>query len=336
MKGSYNIRVQNRQMCYDLTIRRNLTIIQGDSATGKTTLVSMIQEYEQNGEASAIQLQCQRPCMVIQGNNWQKMLSGVENSIVFIDEGNPFVSSTEFASSVKSSSNYYVIVTREPLYNLPYSAEEIYGIHCSGKYGQMRPFYHELYRIYPAADAGEKLVVDTVLTEDSHAGYSFFEAICPQAISCVSTGGNAQAFEQFYERKDHENCLLIADGAAFGPYMTRISQLIARHPSLHVYLPESFEWLILSSGLIDGNRIAEMIEHPEEYIESENYFSWEQFFTAKLVEETQGSWLRYDKARLNPAYLQKQACQTIICTMPKSIADLFSDVNFDSGNSRMD
>lgn len=42
MTGRYRIIVQNRRLHYALEIKRNITIIQGDSATGKTTLIDML------------------------------------------------------------------------------------------------------------------------------------------------------------------------------------------------------------------------------------------------------------------------------------------------------
>ena len=53
MKGSHKIIVQNKRIRYDFEIRRNITVIRGDSATGKTALVDMIREHYENGEASA-------------------------------------------------------------------------------------------------------------------------------------------------------------------------------------------------------------------------------------------------------------------------------------------
>ena len=38
-------------------------------------------------------------------------------------------------------------------------------------------------------------------------------------------------------------------------------------------------------------------------IESREYFSWERFFTAVLVEETKDTYLAYAKRKLNPVYL---------------------------------
>ncbi|MDO4340180.1 MAG: hypothetical protein Q4C91_19155 [Eubacteriales bacterium] len=80
----------------------------------------------------------------------------MKERIVFIDEGNVFVYSTEFARAVQESDNYYVIVTREGLANLPYSVEEIYGIRESGKYATIKQTYNELYHIYGKHSPFEK------------------------------------------------------------------------------------------------------------------------------------------------------------------------------------
>lgn len=137
MKGKYRIIVENKKIRYDFEIKRNITIIKGDSATGKTTLADMIAEYEENGADSGIRLVCKKECHILQGRYWKALLAEMKNSIIFIDEGNKFVSSVEFAEEVKRSDNYFVIITRESLETLPYSVDEIYGIRNSGKYGTL-------------------------------------------------------------------------------------------------------------------------------------------------------------------------------------------------------
>ena len=52
MKGKYHIIVQNSRVRFEFDIKRNITIIRGDSATGKTTLVSMIDIHDRLGENS--------------------------------------------------------------------------------------------------------------------------------------------------------------------------------------------------------------------------------------------------------------------------------------------
>ena len=47
-----------------------------------------------------------------------------QDSIVFIDEGNEFVKTKDFARAIQQTDNYYVIVTREGLPALPYSVKK--------------------------------------------------------------------------------------------------------------------------------------------------------------------------------------------------------------------
>ena len=101
-----------------------------------------------NPSGSPIELVCDKTCFVLLGALWREQLSGIRDSIVFIDEGNEFVRSADFAREIQMTDNYYVIVSRESLPALPYSVEEIYGIRTSGKYGTLKQTYHEFYRIY--------------------------------------------------------------------------------------------------------------------------------------------------------------------------------------------
>ena len=102
MKGNYKIIVRNSKVQFTLEIERNITIISGQSGTGKTTLVGLLQDYEQLGKQSGVSVQCARPCVVVGGNQWQLLLEHTENSIVFIDEGNAFLRSKEFAEIIRS------------------------------------------------------------------------------------------------------------------------------------------------------------------------------------------------------------------------------------------
>lgn len=138
MKGTHRVVVENKRIKYDFEILRNLTVLRGDSATGKTTLVEMIREYYENGIDSGIRLQCDKECTVLSGRGWKSELSEMNDSIVFIDEGNEFVFTDEFAEYIRDTDNYYIIVTRESIPSLPYSVEEIYGIKNSGKYGAIK------------------------------------------------------------------------------------------------------------------------------------------------------------------------------------------------------
>ena len=320
MRGIHHMIVQNGSMKYEFDIKRNITILKGDSASGKTTLVEMIQEYLVSGIDSGVSLSCDVSCCVLTGNLWKEQLEAAQNSIVFIDEGNRFVRSLEFAEAIKKTSNYYVIVTRENLEMLPISVDEIYGIRSSGKYGALTPVYHEFYKIY---DFGKKeiypLQPDRLIIEDSNSGYEFFSAIS-EKIPCVSANGKSNIFRVLCENKINGHILIIADGAAFGSQMNRIERFVKENQFLHLYLPESFEWLLLNSGILKQSEIKDILINTAEYVESEKYFSWEQYFTNILIQFTKDSYLEYSKKKLNPNYLQP--------TMKKRILDSIKEIEF--------
>ena len=148
MKGKHRIVVKNNRLHYEFEIKRNITIIQGDSATGKTTLINMLLQAENLGESSGIDVISDVPCKILEGSNWKIILENSAGNIFFIDEESSFVNTEEFASMIKESDNYFVLITRENLYNLPYSVDEIYGLHESGKYHDTRKVYQQMYHIY--------------------------------------------------------------------------------------------------------------------------------------------------------------------------------------------
>ncbi|WP_295800755.1 hypothetical protein [uncultured Treponema sp.] len=310
MKGEFFISVSNSKVKYEFSIKRNITVIQGDSATGKTTLVDMIREFEQNGADSGINLSSKKKCRVLEGNNWKENLSLMNDSIVFIDEGNRFVESADFAKAVKNSGNYYVIVTREGLDNLPYSVEEIYGIHTSGKYADLKQVYHEFYRIYGDNNFND-CRIEKIITEDSNSGFDFFNAVCGGKIICESANGKSNIYKKLLQSKG-EKVLAVADGAAFGSQMNLVGELLNKQEKLFLFAPESFEWLILQSDILNDNEVKKILESPENYIESKDYFSWEQYFTKLLVEKTSNTFLNYSKKKINPNYLTENVKRKIL------------------------
>lgn len=303
MKGKHKIVVKNNRLHYEFEIKRNITIIKGDSATGKTTLINMIRQFANLGNASGIEIECDAPCTVLEGNMWQMLLKNLSGNIIFIDEENQFIRQQEFAELVKASDNYFVIITRENLYNLPYSVEEIYGLYSSGKYQNTKQIYQEMYHIYPL-NQDLSCKPEKIIVEDTNSGYEYFKAISKEKnIVCESAGGKTKIPEMIGKAGTEETCI-IADGAAIGAEMNLLSNKIEEKQNVHLYLPESFEWLILNSDLLQDKEVRKILENPEDYIDSTEFFSWEQYFTKLLIQKTEGTYLQYKKAKLNPSYLQ--------------------------------
>ena len=131
-------------------------------------------------------------------------------------------------------------------------------------------------------------------------------------ISHVSLQKEKTKFKKHILENKDKKILAIADGAAFGPEMEEIYQYINEYSGVYLFLPESFEWIILSSVLIDGNRIREILQRTGDYVDSSLFFSWEQFFTRILIDETKDTYLHYQKEQLNITYLHKKE-KTSLC-----------------------
>jgi hypothetical protein len=316
MKGRHHIVVQNNRIRYELDIKRNITIIRGDSATGKTTLIMMLEQYANLGSDSGIDVLCDKEIQVLAGKNWQSLLDNLDDHIVFIDEESAFIKTEEFAAAVRGSSCYFVLITREDLPNLPYSVEEIYGIHASGRYRNTKRVFNEMYQIYTADLNAVISKPETVIVEDSNAGFDFFNHFSEaHGLSCESAKGKSNLAKTVKD-SGFLNMLVVGDGAAIGPEMNRLFSLMQSNRNLRCYFPESFEWIILKSGLIDGNKVKKILEEPENYIESAEYFSWERFFTKTLIDFTEGTYQKYSKAKLNSYYTQDKEIKQIRAVMP--------------------
>lgn len=306
MKDSYKVKVSRRRgTTFEFTVRRNITIVRGDSGTGKTTLYDMVADYTRLGDRSGVTVQCERPCVALTDIDWRNQLAGIAGSIVFIDEGMEDLPTEDFARAVRDSDNYYVIFTRSELPCLPYSVNEIYRIKTSGKFHSLVPMYKELEgHRYSLSRAKANQDFDVLLTEDSKSGLQFFEArFDGEKLHCESAQSNTKILDWLCSHDD-DPVFVIADGAAFGPYADRVLKYQKEHPhEVTVCLPESFEWLLLSSGVVKADGVEENLASPENYVDSAKYMSWEQFFTSVLSDATKGTPLAYNKGRIAKGYL---------------------------------
>lgn len=100
MKGKHKIEVRSKRIVFTIELERNITILCGDSATGKTTLVEMLSAYENYGRKSGVTIVCDKMCRVLSGALWEAQLKDIKDTIVFVDEGSAFVSSLDFARAI--------------------------------------------------------------------------------------------------------------------------------------------------------------------------------------------------------------------------------------------
>ena len=315
--GEYDIAVYNRRVHYFLTVRRNITILEGQSATGKTELIRLISEYVEAGVSSGITLKCTAEVAVLTSADWELRLKSMRGRIIFIDEDASFVHSKRFAELLNGSDNYFVIITRDELKGLPYAIDEIYGLRNvtdANKYKSFKRVYNETYRLY-STKISHSFIPDVVITEDSNSGFEFFNILYPG--KCVSAKGKSNIYEKI-RKNAGKKILAIVDSAAFGCEIGKIMRYFeSGHAGCVIYAPESFEYLILVSGIID---VPEAVtEKTYNYADSTKYMSWEEFYESYLVEKTRNTVSQYSKARLPEYYKTAGTVKKVSDSMPPAI-----------------
>lgn len=274
MKGSYWFKAKSKKVLFEFSIRRNITIIKGDSATGKTTLLRILYEYLRIGRQSGYAVSTNASYYVYirdeVGRDWKDALYPLKNTVIFIEENNEFVFTKEFASYVKES----------------------------------KESYHEFKEIYSNYPIIENNKIQNVVTEDSNSGYQFWMHAFKNS-NVTSSNGNGSLIKCVKELGLGDT-LVIADGAAFGSLIeTCISSFqIQTERRISLWLPESFEYLILKSGILKSEKLIQILDNIPEYVECEKYESWEKFFTEILITLTADGVEKYSKNILNSYYLQ--------------------------------
>lgn len=319
MKGTYRIRVKNNRNSYIFELKRNITVLRGESGRGKTTLFDMIREFNRFGKNSGVAISCDRRILAIEGNNWEKVIEENKGTIIVIDEDSSFIRSKDFARVVKGSDNYFLLITRNYLVELPFSVDEIYELEGE-KNKKFKKVYTEIDHMYDKPLLRNlPFTPEIIITEDGRSGYQFFESLAENHnVLCLSAEGKGNIYKLIGKYPD-KNIIVIADGAAFGSEMGDIvSQQMLRSSNLALFLPESFEWLILKSGIVSEVDM-DQVDHAEKYAESIYYMSWEQYFYDLLTESTKNSdYKRYKKTKL-PEYYLNEKCVQKIRTLMKGI-----------------
>ena len=295
MKGKIAFAIKNRHIAFRFDLERNVTILTGDSGTGKTKLINMVRMYASEGKKSGITLNCEKPCFVLEGNHWESELSAAQGSVVFVEESTRFLTSHDFARAVQNTDNYYVFVTREPLQQIPYSVDAIKQIIKHERKPKIEKVYKNI-----AVKKISAFPYDELIVEDSGTGFEFFSAAVKKLkIPCKTANGKSNIINLLRKSKS-DRILVIADAAALGPEIRELLRFKALSKNkIDFCLPESFEWLLLKSALFAGSReIAEILKDPVEHIESQQYFSWERYFLQLLVEESrERPQLQYPKGK---------------------------------------
>lgn len=325
MKGDYRFEIHTDISVFDFVIKRNITILKGNSGIGKTTLLEILENYLLNREESGFYVNTNVNYDVVLPTNrqhWKSLIGTHRNTIIFIEENNDFIYEKDFTKFVIESGNYFVFISRDPFRMFPYSYKEIYTLKCE----RNNKVYQKTLYTFESLYSNFNIIpneINTVLTEDSRSGLKFF-SILFKNLDVITSKGNTKILSCLESL--NQNVLIIADGAAFGTYIEEILFYIDNTFDKRVvlYLPESFEWLLLKSKVINFKGLDQILENPSNYIESRSYLTWERFFTYLALNYSDERF-KYTKHALNPFYLQQRNLDKVKSILPKELQKIIDN-----------
>lgn len=340
MNGVITVTVDNSGTEFIITLDRNITLIRGDSGTGKSYVCSLISDNLRKA-GSTVSVSNGASVFVMPDltmndlrGNWVDLVKNLHNTIVFIDEecdcmdGQPF----NFFTGIKGTDNYYVIVHRGKLSELPYSVDAIYEL---VKDEQLSLEKTVIVNKHLYTNSKGAMNVSNVITEDSKSGFKFFSSV----VSNVKSANGKSNMNRFLLKalKRHEsNIFMFADGAAFGPDIGDVVATIdAVATTIALYVPESFEWFALHSKVFSNNEyVQHILANYLSEIDYTKYSSVEQLMTEVFTAECKKLGYDYDKSDVPPFIMEPSNVKHLLSLIPGvslrpigsySLADLLHD-----------
>lgn len=174
MVGRYKLEINGLKVKYKIAIERQITIIKGDSGTGKSTLWKVVSEALKGSKGYSSNM-IEKIYTLDELSPWEMLIKTLKNKIIFIDENSRYVYSSDFAEVAQRSDNYFVIISRRSLDNMVYSYKSIYELKTNKNNGIC-----ETELIYKFRDNIGNNTVNNhnmVICEDRKSGYQMMKLI---------------------------------------------------------------------------------------------------------------------------------------------------------------
>lgn len=276
MKGSIYFKIWNKRVTYEFTINRGISVILGNSATGKTTLIRGIESYIKRGRDAGWHITTTaKNFAILSHNNWEKELEENDETVFFIDEGFKDLSNSKFATALNGCNNYLVAVSRDNrLGCLTYAISSIYSF-TGNSYNELLPKHNNvLTSVKP----------DIIITEDENSGHDITRKLFDCKV--ITSHGKDNMCNVVKEQKGV--CYVVVDGAAFGNAITELMHLDIPGLDIYIFAPESFEFLMLCCSKF--RRLCEdELSNTENYADTREYYTWEDYYN-KLLRQLVKIW----------------------------------------------
>lgn len=295
-----NISIKSPNLNYDLQIENKLTIITGLSASGKTTLINLINEY--NSENNIAEIYSKLPLYIINSNVWENPELYRGEAYYFIDEDMEFLKTPTFFKNILNSNGYFIVVGRDPEIFINYSIDSIYELKLDNG-------IHKMVSKYNIKELAYKYNYDSikeVLNEDSGSGFEFYKYIIP--LDHISSRGNMGILNLLNK---NDSKLVILDRSGYGKWInTLINSIESNNYNTILDLQNSFEYVILKSGVLGNN--LKKFNLMESRLKLNNINLEKSYFEILIDLASKNKRTRYTKKHINPWYLEDTVINKIM------------------------
>jgi len=316
MKGKHIISVTSRKSSYRLELERKISVLKGNSGTGKSSLIRLISEYLEYGKQSGVKISIDSSATLVvltNSSDWIQILSSIHDTVLFIDEDVRYLYSEGFQRELWEADCYAVIVSRSGMFTaIPYSVFGVYELVTEKKGINTATGMYHLYE-----EKHDQGGFNLLLTEDSNSGFEMaqyaFEGDCTEV---VSAGGNASVLTCFQKlSKSYDRICVNVDGAAFGAFIEPLLKFAELRGNTRVLAPESFEYVLLNTREIRKHLSQNLGELTRtfDYCDSQQFVSWEQYYEELLKQVTSEHLdFTYNKRKLNKWFLNENCVEQYI------------------------
>ena len=291
MKGTHSFILETSKIRYELEIKHKFSIFKGESGSGKTALCQKILKRKKDSElATGVRIRTDLKYMVLTDETLVGKYLEQGYNLFFIDEdvveeickGN---AGATFGQAVKGSSAYFVFMSRNAsLSAVPINVDACYKLVEEYRGGKKVVHMENMY----VWNDDEPLKPDTFVIEDSKVGYIFYKKTLKEEHECISAQGNTNIINTVRRVAEEgaKYIFVIADGCGYGAYFADLLNLRDSAEKelgaeLRLFLPPSFEYLVLKSGIFKYNE--DRLANTQDYAKIEDYMGWEAFYTDDLI-----------------------------------------------------
>lgn len=173
MRGTHSVRIFNRRVDHRFEVRGNITVMQGDGGTGKTTPFAMRSDLTRQGAAGGVGPSCDKMCVALADIDRRNQLSQTRDPHRLRGRGRE-LHLEHGALFCDANDGYLLYYLTSPVCSLPYGVRDVHKMRAARitSWEAVRP--EGARHLY--GGVGDEMGRDyaAALVEDAQSGFEFF------------------------------------------------------------------------------------------------------------------------------------------------------------------